>query len=189
MTRMLQEKGIKTPKKILDIGCSTGLSTIKLHHTYPEAEIIGVDMSPYMVAVARHELQQKSSLLSARSHVTYLHNAGEDSKLGEKDVDMVSACLVFHELPTYAARAIFNEAYRVLPAGGVFSYMDMNPQSEAFIKLASNPFAFAGFSSTEPWMREYVNMDLKKTLESCGFSDVSVASNSPRHRTVVAVKK
>ena len=38
------------PKKILDIGCSTGLSTLKLHDSFPEAEIIGMDLSPYMLA-------------------------------------------------------------------------------------------------------------------------------------------
>ena len=38
------------PNKILDIGCSTGLSTLKLHDSFPEAEIIGMDLSPYMLA-------------------------------------------------------------------------------------------------------------------------------------------
>ena len=38
------------PRKILDIGCSTGLSTLKLHDSFPNAEIIGMDLSPYMLA-------------------------------------------------------------------------------------------------------------------------------------------
>jgi len=39
-----------SPKRILDIGCSTGLSTIKLHSSFPKAEIIGIDLSPYMLS-------------------------------------------------------------------------------------------------------------------------------------------
>ena len=38
------------PKRVLDIGCSTGLSTVKCHESFPNAEIIGIDMSPYMLA-------------------------------------------------------------------------------------------------------------------------------------------
>jgi SAM-dependent methyltransferase len=42
------------PKKILDVGCSTGLSTLKLHDSFPGAEIIGMDLSPYMLAGTLH---------------------------------------------------------------------------------------------------------------------------------------
>lgn len=38
------------PKKILDIGCSTGLSTLKLHDSFPKAEIVGLDLSPHMLS-------------------------------------------------------------------------------------------------------------------------------------------
>lgn len=38
------------PKRILDIGCSTGLSTLKLHDSFPEAEVIGLDLSPHMLS-------------------------------------------------------------------------------------------------------------------------------------------
>lgn len=39
-----------SPKRILDIGCSTGSSTVKLSESFPSAEIIGLDLSPYMLA-------------------------------------------------------------------------------------------------------------------------------------------
>ena len=38
------------PKKVADVGCSTGLSTLKLHETFSNAEIIGMDLSPYMLS-------------------------------------------------------------------------------------------------------------------------------------------
>ena len=85
-------------------------------------------------------------------------------------------------------RSIFEEAWRILPSGGAISIMDMNPRSIFFKKFASNPFAFAAFKSTEPWLNEYISMDLERTLEGCGFRAVTVMENSPRHRTVVAYK-
>ena len=89
---------------------------------------------------------------------------------------------------TQAAKAIFVEAYRLLKPGGAFSLMDMDPNSLFFQKFAGNPMAFAAFKSTEPWIQEYVSMDLEKTLASVGFVEIQVKSNSPRHRTVVAYK-
>lgn len=85
-------------------------------------------------------------------------------------------------------RDILLEAYRILPKGGAIAIMDMNPDSTAFRRVSSNPFAFAAFKSTEPWIQEYVSMDLYNTLRVCGFRDVDMMENSPRHRTVVAYK-
>jgi len=90
---------------------------------------------------------------------------------------------------TNTHREILREAYRILPPNGAIAIMDMDPESPAFQRVAGNPFAFAAFKSTEPWIREYMSLDLYATLRSCGFTDVRVLANSPRHRTVVAFKK
>lgn len=37
---------VEQPKRILDIGCGTGRSTVQLAKRFPDAEIIGVDLSP-----------------------------------------------------------------------------------------------------------------------------------------------
>lgn len=175
-------------KRVVDLGCSTGLSTIKCFESFPQAEIIGIDLSPYMLSVAKFQLDTKKSLQTARRSITYRQAAAEEADIGEKDVDLVTMCLVSHELPTQAAKAIFVEAYRMLKPGGAFSLMDMDPNSLFFQKFAGNPMAFAAFKSTEPWIQEYVSMDLEKTLASVGFVEIQVKSNSPRHRTVVAYK-
>jgi hypothetical protein len=52
--------------------------------------------------------------------------------------------------------------------------MDMDPRSDFFIKFASNPFAFTAFKSTEPFIHEYIVMDLENTLKECGFSGIEV---------------
>ena len=66
--------------------------------------------------------------------------------------------------------------------------MDIDPKSPFFIKFAANAFAFSAFKSTEPWIGEYITMDLESTLKDVGFSKVVVLPNSPRHRTVIAYK-
>lgn len=51
MRNMLNEgRPTFRPKDIVDIGCSTGLSTWKFLESFPEANIIGLDLSPYMLS-------------------------------------------------------------------------------------------------------------------------------------------
>jgi len=165
MKQIFNENNFK-PRKILDIGCSTGLSTMKLLDSFPEAEIIGMDLSPHMLAVAKFNLL--SNTLARRS-VSYVHGLGEDTSLGKGDVNLVTACLVAHELPADITKQVLMEAYKILPNGGAFSLMDINPKSLFFQKFASNPFAFAAFKSTEPWIQSYVKLDLEQALEETGF--------------------
>ena len=49
MLTMLSRTGFQ-PRRVLDIGCSTGLSTLKLHDSFPSADIVGIDLSPYMIS-------------------------------------------------------------------------------------------------------------------------------------------
>lgn len=175
------------PKDILDIGCSTGLSTLKLAQTFPLARrITGVDLSPHMLAVARHNLRTREDQSSARGTVEYLHAAGEGTGLADNSMDLVSLSLTSHELPAEVTREVFREAFRVLRPGGAISFMDMNPLSPAFQNLAANPFAFAGFRSTEPYLLQYITLDLGQELLEAGFVSPEVRSNSSRHRTCVA---
>jgi hypothetical protein len=65
--RTLLDKHAFKPKAILDIGCSTGLSTWELHRNFPDSEIVGADLSPHMLAVAQLSLMTRPELTSARS--------------------------------------------------------------------------------------------------------------------------
>jgi SAM-dependent methyltransferase len=44
-----------TPRAILDVSTGTGHAARRLKRKYPQAEVIGIDVSPEMVAIARHE--------------------------------------------------------------------------------------------------------------------------------------
>ena len=44
------------------------------------------------------------------------------------------------------------------------------------------------FKSTEPYLLDYVTLDLHQAIKDQGFRAPLQMENSPRHRTVVAVK-
>lgn len=61
--------------------------------------------------------------------------------------------------------------------------------SEGFQRVFKNPFAYAAFKSTEPWLMEYMSLDLPGSLKAAGFAQVFQAEATPRHLTVVARKE
>jgi len=66
--------------------------------------------------------------------------------------------------------------------------MEMDPNSEAFQKVMSSPVPYVIFKSTEPYLLSYMGMDIHAAVRDAGLSNVKQLQNSPRHRTVVAVK-
>ena len=177
----LQTKITTAPKNILDLGCGIGMSTRSLQSIYPQARVTGIDLSPYFLAVARHRDRQNNL------NIEWLHAAAEETNLSGKSFDLVSACLMFHELPSSAARAIISEAHRLLRPGGHLAIMDMNPQSEIFLKMP--PYILTLLKSTEPYLDQYFALDIKREFVGAGFQTPNISINSPRHRTITAQRQ
>lgn len=166
------------PKDILDLGCSVGMSTFALQALYPQAKITGLDLSPYFLAVADYNSQ------ASNADINWVHAAGEATGLPDASFDLVSIFLLCHELPQSATRQIFREVRRLLRPGGHLTIMDMNPQSEIYAKMP--PYILTLLKSTEPYLDEYFSLDIAQTLVEAGFKTPSIASNTPRHRTIIA---
>lgn len=166
-----------TPSAILDLGCGVGMSSRALQAVFPSAEVTGVDLSPYFLSVAQYREQQ------TKHGINWLHAAAESTSLPDNSMDLVSACLMFHELPATAAQAIIKEAHRLLRPGGYLAIMDMNPQSEVFRKMP--PYILTLLKSTEPYLDQYFALDMQQLFTAAGFTNPSISFNSPRHRTIV----
>lgn len=52
-----QQQAARPARDILDLGCSVGVSTQWLAGVFPDANILGADLSPYFLAVA--ELRER----------------------------------------------------------------------------------------------------------------------------------
>lgn len=166
------------PQKILDLHCTVGLSSFFLQETYPQAEITGLDFSPHYVTVAHYLGQQ------GQKELTWVHALPEATSLPAQSFDLVSAFLLFHEMPQEGTRKIFREVRRLVKPGGSFTLMDMNPCSQAYLTMP--PYVMTLLKSTEPFMDQYFALDLEAELLGAGFDRVAITPNSPRHRTVIA---
>ena len=172
----------QAPQTIVDLGCGVGMSSFALQALYPEARVTGVDLSPYFLAVAQYRDRQRQQ--EGHQPLTWVHAAAEQTGLAAASFDLVSVCLVFHELPKTAAIALFQEARRLLKPGGHLAIMDMNPQSEVFTRMPA--FVLTLLKSTEPYLDDYFQVDFAQSMQEAGFAKPSLTQNSPRHRTLLA---
>lgn len=171
---------LEKPQDILDIGCSVGMSTFALQDIYPEAEITGLDLSPYFLAIAA----RNSEKVPLRQKISWIHAAAENMPLADQSFDLISLSLVCHELPQAATHQILQECRRLLRPNGHLAIMDMNPQSQIYAKMP--PYILTLLKSTEPYLDQYFGLDMAKLMGESGFRHISITCNTPRHRVILA---
>ncbi|XGV96674.1 MAG: class I SAM-dependent methyltransferase [Leptolyngbya sp. BL-A-14] len=139
------------PRRILDLGCGTGSTTLLLKRAFPQAEVIGLDLSPQMLVVAEHKATQ------AGLEIQWRHGNAEHTGLPDASFDLVTASLLFHETPPVVSQAILQESYRLLTVGGEVAILDGNQkmlrQTEWLTQIFEEPYiqAYAD-GSVDAWM-------------------------------------
>ncbi len=174
--------------RVLDLGCSVGVSTQALARWLNSRaaqrgelspELIGLDLSPDMLAVAR--VRDREALVSE-----WRHAAAEATGLAAGSIDLISLQFVCHELPQQATQAVLKEAARLLRPGGVLVMVDQDPASSVLQRLPA-PVATL-LKSTEPYIEQYFSLDMPLALQQEGFRDLSISACDPRHRVIACLR-
>lgn len=147
------------PTRIIDLGCGTGSTTLMLKQAFPQAEVIGLDLSPYMLV--RAEDKAKTAGLS----IKWLHGNAEDTKLPAASFDLVTISLLFHETPVQVTQAILRESFRLLKVGGEAIVLDGNQQTLRHLDWLNNVFE-------EPYIQEFAQGNLDTWMVKAGFAAV-----------------
>ena len=147
-------------ERLLDVGCGTGCFLREVKTNRPRLQVIGLDLSPYYLAVARRKLQPWS-------RARFVEGMAEVMPFGDEEFDTVTCIYLFHELPPEVRRAVVAEIRRVLRPGGVLIFVDSlqtgdEPDYDAMLEYF--PVAFH-----EPYYASYLEEDLDR-LWSPGFS-------------------
>lgn len=182
-------------QRVLDLGCSVGVGTQALKHWLETSQdtavrVEGLDLSPYMLAVARAREAERAAPPQASGEASAItvwhHGAAEATGLPSGVYDLITLQFVCHELPAQATRAVLTEAARLLRPGGVILQVDQDPDS-AVIRRLPAPIATL-LKSTEPYLEDYFSLDFPAELEQAGFHQVRRAPCDPRHRVLVATR-
>ncbi len=147
------------PRRILDLGCGTGSTTLMLKQAFRGAEVIGLDLSPYMLLRSFHKSQ------SAGLDINWQQGNAEHTSFADASFDLVTASLLFHETPTTATQAILDECFRLLVPGGQVLILDGNQKTLRQLEWLHNIFE-------EPYIHEYANSSNDANMGAAGFAAV-----------------
>lgn len=144
------------PRRILDLGCGTGSTTLLLKEQFPQAEVFGLDLSPYMLAMA------ESKARDAGLEINWQHGQAEATEYADASFDVVTASLLFHETPAAIAGSILQEAFRLLVPGGQFIAFDGHQKTLRQTQWLRDIFE-------EPYIDDYAAGNLDAWLGAAGF--------------------
>ena len=153
--------------RILELGTSAGYYTEQLARRFPDAELVGCDISLRMLQQARrlgNELGHAWRLLQA---------SAEDTGLAASSFDLVTSYAIFHEIPTRIAEQIWREAFRLTRPSGWVLMADGVPYLDAVDKVAGWRFLFSWQRGGEPYAREFCSTNEGDLARAAGFTDIT----------------
>ncbi len=150
------------PKRILDLGCGPGFTTLPWKEIYPDAEIYGIDVGAPTVRYAH----ARAEALGVAAHFSQQDASATDFPDGFFDI--VSSMLLIHECPFEVNRAMFREAHRILAPGGIMLHDGYVPSQEPWAQFINSWFTY---NANEPFSVGMRKLDYKRDFTEAGFPE------------------
>ena len=157
---------VQPGETVLDLGSGAGFDAfIAASRVGLEGKVIGVDMTPEMVAKARQNATQ-----SGIENVEFRQGLIEAMPVEDEEVDVVISNCVINLSPDKAAT--FREAFRVLRPGGRLAVSDIVLTAPLPEGIAESVAAYVGCLAGAALLDDYLGL-----LREAGFEDIEVAES------------
>lgn len=148
---------------VLDLGCGAGFDCfLAAQRVGPGGRVIGVDMTPEMIARARQNAEK-----SGASNVEFRLGEIEHVPVADSSIDVVMSNCVINLAADKAA--VYREAYRVLKPGGRLSISDVVAIKPLPPEWQQNPDLYCGCVAGA-----IAPTELEMLLEEAGFEDIII---------------
>jgi ubiquinone/menaquinone biosynthesis C-methylase UbiE len=108
---------------LLDAGCGTGMTALRIAARYPGYTVHGIDISPNMIAVARRDADKQGLAVEFRvGSIT-------DLPYPDDSFDVVTTNIMYHHLDLAEKRQAVAEIARVLKPGGRYVSAEFGPRA------------------------------------------------------------
>jgi arsenite methyltransferase len=159
---------LQAGERVLDLGAGAGLDALlAAQKVGPEGTVIGIDITPEMVALARDNASR-----CACGNVEFREGDMEDVPLGDASVNVVMANCSVNLAPDKGKT--FREAYRVLKEGGRIAVADLVLLAPLPDILSGSVEAYIGCLASAEMREEYL-----AAMARAGFADVAIVRQEP----------
>ena len=159
------------PRRILEIGCGTGMATVPVAQAFPRAELHAIDLGAALLRYAHARAE------SLQAPVHFSQQDACHMNFPDGHFDMVYSIIVTHECPLPVLRSMLKEIHRVLKPGGIMlhdGYFDPPPQAP-LDEVMNTWFAR---NANEPFSRGFRRFDFRKAFAAAGFAPESLFSGT-----------
>jgi SAM-dependent methyltransferase len=161
-----QLKGFQ-PKRILDMGCTVGHSTVPYKELFPDAEVIGIDVAGPQVRYAH------ARAAGLGQDVAFMQRNAEDTGFENESFDLIVSHILLHETSGKAMPKIIKECYRLLKPGGYMIHADLPPFAK-FDPFAQFILDNETYYNNEPFWGAMRDLDQIALAKKAGFKEDSV---------------
>jgi ubiquinone/menaquinone biosynthesis C-methylase UbiE len=163
----LEHLDLMSGETVLDLGSGAGIDAlIAARKVGPEGKVIGVDMTPEMLAAARRNAE------AADAHqVDFREGRLESLPVDDSSVDAVTSNCVINLVPDKAL--VFSEIARVLRPGGRLVVSDIVLDGDLPDAIRDNVLAYVGCVAGAERRERYFAM-----LEDVGLGEVEVLKDA-----------
>jgi SAM-dependent methyltransferase len=151
--------------RILDMGTGIGQFAMALKERFPDAEVWGIDAAGPMVRYAHLRSTER------KLDVNFAQRLAEDTKFPDGHFDLVTSYIMHHEVEPEVSRKIFQEAYRLTRAGGVYYPIDFKQYSDGPPRTAYQQYrSFMDHRwNCEPWTPKWRTSNPHQMIQDAGF--------------------
>jgi SAM-dependent methyltransferase len=160
--RLLDQAGIVSGHRVLDLGCGTGTLAAMAKRRAPGAELVGLDGDPEVLARARAKTEGEGL------EVRFDEGFSTELPYEDSSFDRVLSTLFFHHLTGEDKRTTATELARVLRPGGELHVADLGRPADPLMRaLVWQVRLFDGREQT----RDNVAGSLPAIFADAGFTD------------------
>jgi ubiquinone/menaquinone biosynthesis C-methylase UbiE len=161
------------PRRILDMGCTIGNSTVPWKKLFPDADVVGLDVS----ATALRYAHARAEALGVP--VSFVQANSEFTEFDNGSFDLVTSCLLLHETSRRALPRILGEGRRLLAPGGLMAHLDV-PQVLGLHPLQAFLTSWEEENNNENFAHLIREMDLPAIAQEAGWpADAIIQPNIP----------
>jgi cyclopropane fatty-acyl-phospholipid synthase-like methyltransferase len=140
---LIAQARIAPAHRVLDLGCGTATLAVLLKREQPDAEVVGLDVDPAILAIARRKVAAAG--LSVALH----QGAAWEAPFEPHSFDRVVSSLVLHHLTSENKRRTLGRVRALLRPGGELHVADWGEARSLLMRLAFvGVQLFDGFETT-----------------------------------------